>query len=195
MFGAPSRGHLARPQRRENEAGPVMGEPRGPLRRAGMPSAAPGLADPGGPERGMCAPVNTVADEEGAYSRQYGGGSSLGAVTSPTSRALQAEEQGRGGARGASSLPLRRAGSARPPPAHPEAGAGRSGLPTLSSAEAGVEGGAQGPSTFPTRPSCLPSHLRPLALEAPLVASGAGGPDLAGLAGLADTETTSGPWS
>lgn len=63
---------------------------------------APLLADSCGPVHGSRGPDNTVADGEGAYSRQYGVGSSLGAVTSPTSLS---QASGRGGAGGASSLP------------------------------------------------------------------------------------------
>lgn len=51
-------------------------------RRSAAPRALPGLPDPSGPRAALYGDRR-----ESAYSRQYGGGSSLGAVTSPTSLA------------------------------------------------------------------------------------------------------------
>lgn len=130
MFRAPSRAHLAQLQRGDSEECSALGEQRGPLWRAGMPSAAQGFVDPGALKCWLCALANTVANREGVYSRQYGGGSSLGAVTSPTSRALPGSGAG-AGPPGASSLPTptssrRPPGWAGFPPAQPEAEIGRS---------------------------------------------------------------------
>lgn len=61
MLLAPTRAHLAQPQRGDSEAGPALWEPQGPLRRSGTPSVAPGLADPGSPAPWLCALANTVA--------------------------------------------------------------------------------------------------------------------------------------
>lgn len=133
----PRRADSAWPLWRESEAVPALREAReglqGPLRRAESlaPSAAPGLGDSGSSARGARAPANTVVDGKGAYSRQYGGGSSLGAVTFPTSRG---QASGRGGAGKACSRP-----TPTPPPLYlvgPD--------PHLPSRKRGVVGGAQG---------------------------------------------------
>lgn len=119
-----------------------------------------GLAAPRDPTRGSRAPATTVADGKGAYSRQYGGGSSLGAVTSPTSRG---QASGRGGAGGACSRPT-------PTPPHPtpprlcRVGAD----PHLPSRKRGVVGGAQGSELrFLPRPAFLSSATTSLSPTCP----------------------------
>lgn len=117
---------------------------------------------------------------EGAYSRQYGGGSSLGAVTSPTSRARPCRGAGAGPC-GASSLPTPppaprcRRGRPDPPPAQPEAGTGRRvRCPscTLGSGGGGGGGWSLGSLHIPL-PSRSPllSHLpSPTCSKGPMVA-------------------------
>lgn len=203
MFRAPSRAHLAQLQRGDSEECPARGEQRGPLWRAGMPSAAQGFVDPGGLKCWLCALANTVANREGVYSRQYGGGSSLGAVTSPTSRALPGSGAG-AGPPGASSLPTptrsqRPPGSAGFPPAQPEAEIGRS----IHPAPWGGGGGDGRASTSPS-PTVLTSSANSptfYLLQSPqVVVVGTRNPvllegSLPGWWGLLTQKSPSGPWS
>lgn len=117
-----------------SNAGTMKSAPPGgnhgvPFGALGCPVWLRGSLTLGGLTCWPCALANTVADREGVYSRQYGSGSSLGAVTSPTSRALPGSGAG-AGPPGASSLPTptcpqRPPGSAGLPPAQPEAEIGR----------------------------------------------------------------------
>lgn len=83
------RPHGRGPCRGKPKPVPPRGEPREgpqdllPRRRSLAPCAVLGLPDPSGPGAGLYG--SRLADGESAYSRQYGGGSSLGVVTSPTS--------------------------------------------------------------------------------------------------------------
>ena len=105
MLLAPTRAHLAQPQRGDSEAGPALWEPRGPLRRSGTPSVAPGLADPGSRAPWLCAPANTVAGGRAPTSGNTAAAPPLARSRPPRPARGQAAGLGRGRAEHPLSLP------------------------------------------------------------------------------------------